>query len=400
MATNCSNCNNCKDECSCIPTGVTTPNYCLSDTPPCPQPAPCTETFDSKCIIYTGDGNECLGIEADQTVEEIIDILAQKLEPLICLGCVTSIIPANNTTEVELTQILSWAPVVNATGYDVYFGTDQTLVENSDPSVLVSSNQISTNYNPPGLLGADKTFYWKIVPRNGPVQIVDCLTYTFSTVSVCVNPLEEVFTTILEVIPTTGPDPVELTIEIKDTIETILGNGFVFGKSCGACCPDCVTNRYVLSNVSTFGSYYEAVYGQGELPQGSPCCVEITASYSAYSTLGKLFEVAPPTGECSCENNYDNCLQQLKGLFATSIWLNILDDGIVEESTLGGFTSLCILKDFVAALPSILSQAEKADILKSLLDIGIVVECTENSINISSVKAYTNNLNPGSPEKN
>lgn len=388
MATNCANCNNCKDECSCIPTGVTTPNYCISDTPPCPEPAPCTETFDSQCVIYTGDGNECLNIESGQTVEEILDILAEKLEPFICLNCTYATIPANNAVEVELNQVISWSPVLNAVEYDVYFSTNQTNVENLSPSALVSSSQIITSYNPSGLLDADTTYYWKIVPKNAGAQEITCPVYKFTTSSVCVNPLIEVFDTILEIIPTTGPDPEDLTKEIEEIITITINNGFVLGKSCDACCPDCITGRYVLSSVASFSDYYTQVYNVGELPQGSPCCIEVTSNYVGFEDLQKIFDEAQPEGICSCDSNYDSCLEELKGLFQTSVWLTVLATGIVEESTLGGYTSLCILKNFISSLPPILSQAQKASILINLLDAGIVVECKNNGITITSINTY------------
>jgi hypothetical protein len=82
MATNCSNCNNCKDECSCIPKGVTTPNYCISDTPLCPEPAPCSETFNSACIVYTGAGDTCLQISPGQSVQDVIGALIDYLSVL------------------------------------------------------------------------------------------------------------------------------------------------------------------------------------------------------------------------------------------------------------------------------------------------------------------------------
>lgn len=397
MATNCSKCNNCKNECSCIPKGVTTPNYCLSDTSPCPEPAPCTETFDSQCVIYTGDGNECIGIENGQTVEEIIDILANKIQPLICLGCITTTIPSNTDINIELNQVLSWAPVANATGYDVYFSTNSTDVENSLPAALVSSNQISTNYNPSGPLTPDTTYYWKVIPINAAGSATNCLTYAFTTESTCVNPLVEVFNTILEVIPTSG-DPEDLLKEIGVEIADILNNGFVLGKSCGACCPDCITGRYVLAGVQSFGEYYSTIYAKQELPTaarvmavaptGSPCCIEITSTYSNYTNLQKIFSEIPPTGECSCDSNYEVCLEQLKDLFQPQVWLDFLETGIVEESTLGGYTSLCAVKDFITSLPAILSQAQKAEILSDILRTGIVVECSDAGIIITSVESY------------
>jgi len=57
-----SNCNKCDKECNCgcIPQSMTTPDYCIPNTPACPDPSPCTETFDADCVIYTGDPIEGL----------------------------------------------------------------------------------------------------------------------------------------------------------------------------------------------------------------------------------------------------------------------------------------------------------------------------------------------------
>lgn len=57
-----SNCNKCDKECNCgcIPQSMTTPDYCIPNTPSCPDPSPCNETFDAECVIYTGDPIEGL----------------------------------------------------------------------------------------------------------------------------------------------------------------------------------------------------------------------------------------------------------------------------------------------------------------------------------------------------
>ena len=382
MATNCSNCNNCKDECSCIPTGLTTPNYCISDTPLCPEPAPCTETFDSQCVIYTGTGNDCFNIESGQTVEEIIELLATKLQPLVCLGCVSTIIPANNAVNIASNQVLSWAPVANATGYDVYFSTNQTSVQNSLPGVLVSSNQPGTNYDPTGFLLSDTAYYWKVVPRNASGASTGCLTFKFTTEATCINPLVQVFDDIIAAIPPI-PDPQDLAKYIADYIELTLNTGIVLGKSCGACCPDCITNRYILSSAESYLKFIESI------PGPSPCCIELAITVEAYLKMLDGGYVAP-TGTCNCDSNYATCLQQLKDLFSVPGWNDVLSTGIIEESTIGGFTSLCIIKQFIDDLPAILTEQNKIDILKALLDVGVVVECNANGTIITSISTYLN----------
>lgn len=123
---NCTKCRNCQEDCNCIPKGLTTPNYCPSDLPPCPQPSPCNETFDSKCVIFTGDDLPCIGVEKGDSVEEVIISLNEKLSSFFCLSCVSLVVPANASTAIPNNQTLTWNIVPGATSYDVYFGTSST----------------------------------------------------------------------------------------------------------------------------------------------------------------------------------------------------------------------------------------------------------------------------------
>ncbi|MDI6787838.1 MAG: hypothetical protein QME51_05660 [Planctomycetota bacterium] len=65
--------------------------------------------------------------------------------------------PADNLTDVPLSQQLSWASVSDATSYDVYFGT-------TSPGTL-RDNQTGTTYNP-GTLASSTRYYWRIDSRN------------------------------------------------------------------------------------------------------------------------------------------------------------------------------------------------------------------------------------------
>jgi len=157
---NCTTCGNCKDECGCIPKGMTTPNYCPGDLPPCSEPNPCNETFDSKCVIYTGDNINCFGIHTGDTVESIIINLTEHLTPMFCLQCIALAVPAKGATSLPYDQTMTWNAVPGATSYNVYFGTSPTV-----PS-LVSTGQISTSYTYPYPLLPGTEYYWKVVPVN------------------------------------------------------------------------------------------------------------------------------------------------------------------------------------------------------------------------------------------
>ena len=77
-------------------------------------------------------------------------------------------IPGNNATvDIEGAKLpLNWSPGDEATGHDVYFGTDQAAVENadsSDTSGVYRGQQAGTSYSPPESLGwGTGPYYWRI----------------------------------------------------------------------------------------------------------------------------------------------------------------------------------------------------------------------------------------------
>jgi hypothetical protein len=472
MATNCSTCNNCKDECQCIPKGVTTPSYCVSDTPLCPEPTPCTETFDSNCIVYTGQGNECVGIENGDTVQQIIDNIAGKLENLLCINCVDVVIPTDNSANIDLNPTLGWSPVANATGYDVYFSTNQAFVNTQNPSVLVSSNQPTTNYTITVALNLSTIYYWKVVPRTSLGAVANCPTYRFTTVAEnCVNPVKYIleksisFTCVYDMTdyaeyfdqdcvlkmtividgvtytynPVTtyiqdfiaylndlglgyfnydsgtfelavigindygnmtlftkpgicqerGPSfviPKSCTFDIKTITDNLDAGIFISSGSCNLCCPDCeTTNRYVLSSVDTYLELYNFLYvDQFYCPE--PCCINVSASATKYINYTQT--VTLPIPSCPCGTDFSNCIAGLQQLLGPA-WSGVNSIGIVEESTIGDNSTLCILKNLLQDLPTFLTISDLNILLVTILNTGIVVECSDAGILITSVKSYT-----------
>lgn len=58
-------------KCGCLDTGLTTQPPCEHDTPVCPNPDPCPETFSDCCVVHDGDGIADLNI---QTGDRVCDI--------------------------------------------------------------------------------------------------------------------------------------------------------------------------------------------------------------------------------------------------------------------------------------------------------------------------------------
>lgn len=79
----CTTCGNtCGQNCGCE-SGLVTPPSCGSQN--CPDPNPCSETFDSQCIIYTGAPIKC----GNDTVVATNDTVAEALESVVDYFCST-----------------------------------------------------------------------------------------------------------------------------------------------------------------------------------------------------------------------------------------------------------------------------------------------------------------------
>ena len=63
--------------------------------------------------------------------------------------------PPNGAGYIEQTAVLIWETIVESPTFDVYFGT-------TSPPPLVSAGQIAANYDPPGDMPLDTTYYWKV----------------------------------------------------------------------------------------------------------------------------------------------------------------------------------------------------------------------------------------------
>ncbi|MBN1339950.1 MAG: hypothetical protein JXA03_11540 [Bacteroidales bacterium] len=92
-------------------------------------------------------------------------------------GCTTPVTPLNGATSVPVSTSLIWNTVSTATGYKIYFGT------NNPPTNIENGTNLgsSTTYTPNPSLNYNTTYYWKIVPFNLSGDATGCATWTFTT---------------------------------------------------------------------------------------------------------------------------------------------------------------------------------------------------------------------------
>jgi hypothetical protein len=94
--------------------------------------------------------------------------------------------PANNSTAdfEKAKQSLSWSPGDNASGHDVYFGTDRDVVANADASDttgIYRGRQGDTVYTPPeGVEWGGGPYYWRIDEYNNDATISKGNVWSFT----------------------------------------------------------------------------------------------------------------------------------------------------------------------------------------------------------------------------
>ncbi len=92
-------------------------------------------------------------------------------------ACATGPSPANGASSVQTYADLAWTPVANATGYKLYFGTD------NPPTNLTSGTDLGSvaSYDPPAALAPSTAHYWQIVPTNAYGDATGCPVWSFTT---------------------------------------------------------------------------------------------------------------------------------------------------------------------------------------------------------------------------
>ena len=91
------------------------------------------------------------------------------------LSCTQNILPANNATGVNVNTALTWQPVLGASSYIIYLGTNSNpanMIGNTSTNSFNISN--SNNSNPLVLL-PNTTYYWYVVPKNGNISATGCI---------------------------------------------------------------------------------------------------------------------------------------------------------------------------------------------------------------------------------
>lgn len=160
-------------------------------------------------------------------------------------------------------------------------------------------------------------------------------TTTTTTIAICINPIVTM-------------------LNNNDDVGNFLDEGSI-EPICDNCCPDC-GNFYIFGSVQTFLQIYEAF---PVVISESPCCT-------------------------------NTCNLQFEEYVGSVNYINLLDKGFVEYSTVGGKSMLCYLLDY--AEQNSLTATQLYDLTVTLLDKGVVVYCNNGTQLVASREKFSQYL--------
>jgi hypothetical protein len=177
-------------------------------------------------------------------------------------------------------------------------------------------------------------------------------------------------------------------------VDIILDRGSVSSIPDNFCCPPC--GRYVLASVEKFNKYAEIISYELE------CCYNIKASVETFLKFNEAADMIP-NFPSQCDNpSFENCYaQMISELNLSGAQINnLLDKGIVETGAIGldgsGSSYLCILADCISSAFNLqtVDPSSKAEILDRILDKGIVIDCTGDTLVIAAVETFLRYVTP------
>jgi PKD repeat protein len=138
---------------------------------------PSTSTAQNPVITYTTAGTYAVSLTATNAAGSDNETKADYITVLSVPSCTSPVAPLNGASGVNIATNLQWNSVSNATGYTLYFGT------NNPPTNINNATNLGNviSYDPPDNLSYGTTYYWKIVPYNANGSPTGCSVWSFTT---------------------------------------------------------------------------------------------------------------------------------------------------------------------------------------------------------------------------
>ncbi|MCK9399648.1 MAG: PKD domain-containing protein [Bacteroidales bacterium] len=138
---------------------------------------PATSTAQNPSVTYSTAGIYTVSLVATNTAGSDTETKANYINVVAVPSCTSPVAPLNGAAGVSITTNLQWSSVTNATGYTLYFGT------NNPPTNIINGTNVGsvTSYDPAGDLNYSTVYYWKVVPYNANGSATGCSVWSFTT---------------------------------------------------------------------------------------------------------------------------------------------------------------------------------------------------------------------------
>jgi PKD repeat protein len=138
---------------------------------------PSTSTAQNPAVTYNTAGTYDVTLVATNSAGSDPETKVGYITVVTVPACTSPVAPLNGASGVSITTNLTWNSVSDATGYTLYFGT------NNPPTNIVNGTNLGnvTLYDPANNLNYSTTYYWKVVPYNANGSPSGCTVWSFTT---------------------------------------------------------------------------------------------------------------------------------------------------------------------------------------------------------------------------
>jgi PKD repeat protein len=151
-----------------------------------PGGTPSTSSAQNPGITYNAAGTYDASLVATNVSGSDTEIKTNYIIVVAVPVCSNPVAPQNGATGVSITANLQWNAVADATGYTLYFGT------NNPPTNIVNGTNVGnvTSYDPVNDLSYSTVYYWKVIPYNANGSATGCSVWSFTTEATPNNPVQ------------------------------------------------------------------------------------------------------------------------------------------------------------------------------------------------------------------
>ena len=140
---------------------------------------PATSTAQNPSVTYSTAGTYNVSLVATNAAGSDTETKTGYIIAVTVPSCTSPVSPLNGAAGVSITTNLTWNSVSDATGYTLYFGS------NNPPTNIANGTNVGnvTSYNPASDLSYSTVYYWKVVPYNANGSAIGCSVWSFTTLA-------------------------------------------------------------------------------------------------------------------------------------------------------------------------------------------------------------------------